>query len=205
MAVSTTTWFKNAIQGVPQIGFDIDIYETSTTPKLAVGHKYTRSDGAEFVYSHFGGTISHGGLITSADVSESSRVYTGSSVIAAGSVTAIGGETINPGVKGSHFIQLRIGTVSVDQFAGGYFHAAQGDGGHYQYRIRGNTASAALTSGAVPTTYIELWEPLQQSIATIRSGAMRIVGSRYANLESASAATDGVVAGVSTASHAAAT
>jgi len=204
MAVSTSVWHSNSIQGVPGIGVDVDIFANHTTPKFAVGQRYTRQDGAEFVYSHFGaaaGTISTGGIVVSTDLSESGTAQAGGRILASGSVTAIAGETITPGTVGSHYVQIIGGGISADEFAGGYFQTCEGDGGLYNYRIKGNTSSSAKTTGAKLTYYVELYETLQQTLATAQNTDFRIVGSLYANLESASAGTDAFIAGVTTASH----
>lgn len=205
MAVSTDSRFNHGVQGIPGIGADFDVFETSSTPKFAVGTRFTRSDGAEFVYSHFGAALSSGGLLVSTDVSESYLSMMGSSIYASGSVTAIAGEIIKPGTIGSHYVEIILPAVTADKFAGGYFQTVDGDGFGYTYRIRGNTAGSAKTSGAKATFYLELYEPLQQTLSTIQTSSFRIVGSPYANLESATAATDMIVSGVTTCSHAAST
>lgn len=203
MAFSTTSWFNNGIVGIPQVGADVDIFETSTTPKVAVGTRFTRSDGNEYVYSHFGAdAISSGGLVVATDLSESGSTNAGATIYASGSVTAIAGETVKPGSSGSHYVQVIGKGISADQFAGGYLQVTDGDGFGYQYRIRGNTAAVQLTSGSAYTYYVELYEPLQQTLASVQTTWHRIVGSRYANLESATPATDMWLAGVTTASHA---
>lgn len=210
MAHSTTNTFKNAIQGIPGVGFDFDVFDSHTTPKFTVGHRYTRSDGNEYVYSHFGTAVYDGGMIVGPDMTESGFTRR-QGILASGSVTAISGETINPNAVGSRFVQIYLSSVTADQYAGGYF---QIDGnaaavGHFlTYRVKGNTASAALTSGAANTVYIELYEPLLKLIGAGQVTFCRIVGSRFANLESISALGDGVntdsmVAGISTRSHAA--
>jgi hypothetical protein len=205
MAYSTTSWFNNGIQGIPGVGADVDIFETVSSPNFAVGTRFTRSDGCEFVYAHFGAAVTFPGLIVGQDISESSTANAGSRLLASASCTAIAGETIKPNTVGSHYVQCIGGGISVDQFAGGYFHTTKGDGGFYQYRIRGNTASAQLTSGAKLTYYIELYEPLQQTLSTIQTTNCRILGSQYTNLESCLAGTDGLIGGVTTCSHAAST
>lgn len=207
MAVSTSNTFNNGVQGIPGVGADFDIFAAHSTPKFAVGTIFTRSDGAEYVYSHFGAAVGFGGVIVAQDVSESASAYgtttTTGRIYAAASATAVAGEIIKPGTLDSHYVELKIGGITADKFAGGYFHTISGDGGFYEYRIRGNTASSAKTSGAQHTFYLELFEPLQQTVGG--NTTMRILGSKYANLESASAATDQILAGVTTCSHAAAT
>lgn len=207
MAVSTTSYFNHGIMGLPQVAADVDLFAADSNPKFATGTLFTRSDGAEFVYSHFGAAIPTGGIIVAQDVSESASAHVATNsvgrVYASASTTAIAGETIRPGTLGSHFVEIKAGGATADQFAGGYFQTVQGGGGYFEYRIKGNTASGAKTSGAQKTYYLELYEPLQQSLDGTTS--MRIIGSKYANLESCSAASDQILAGATTCSHAAAT
>lgn len=206
MAVSTTSWFNNALQGIPGIGADFDIFETTTVPTYAVGTRFTRSDGCEYVYSHFGTAVTHGGFIVGQDVSESSSVAGTSRLYATASCTAIGGETIKPNTVGSRYIQFLDEGITADMFAGGYFQTWGVAGTqYYQYRIKGNTASVQLTSGASWTCYIELYEPLQRSVDAAQASHCRIVGSPYSNLETCLAGTDSVIGGVTTCSHAAST
>jgi len=204
MAVSSSTVFGNSIQGIPGIGADVDIYAADTTPKFPIGQRYTRSDGSEYVYSHFGQAgLSSGGLLVATDLSESGTLGASGHIVASASVTAISGETINPGAVGSHYVQVNGGGVVADRFAGGYLQIRENDGFGYNYRIKGNTASSAKTTGASLTYYIELYDTIQQALSP--SSLYRIVGSKYANVESATMATDNGVAGVTTCSHAAAT
>lgn len=206
MAYSTSNWFNNAVQGIPGVGADIDIFQTSTTPKYAIGQRWTRSDGNSYVYSHFATAgISSGGLVVGTDLSESGCTHVSSKIYASGSVTAISGETLKPGQKDSHYVQVIGKGVLVDTYAGGYLQISEGDGFGYQYRIRGNTAATQLTSGSAYTYYLELYEPLQQELSTTQKSWMRIIGSRYANLETALVASDMWHAGVTTCSHAAST
>ncbi len=206
MAVSTSTSFNNGIVGIPQVGADVDIFQTSSTPKYAVGQRFIRSDGNEYVYSHFGVAVSSGGLLVATDASQSHSAYATTKslgrIYASASTTAIAGETIRPGTKGSHYVEIKAGDATADEYAGGYFQTILGAGGFYEYRIRGNTASTAKTSGAQKTYYLELYEPIQQTLDG--TTGMRILGSKFANLLSSVAATDAILAGATTCSHAAA-
>lgn len=201
MAFSTSSYFTNGIVGIPQVGAEVDIFDTSTTPIFAVGTKFTRGDGNEYVYSHFGaGSISTGGLVVGTDLSESGSTNASSKIYASSSATAIAGEAIKPGAADSHYVQVIGKGVSADQYAGAYLQITDGDGCGYQYRIVGNTAAVQLTSGSAYTYYVELFEPLEQAVS--QRSWHRIVGSRYANLESATPATDMWLAGVTLCSHA---
>ena len=74
MAVSSSSFFSNAIVGTPQVGADIDVYGSSTSPKFAVGFGFTRADGSKYRYSHFGAATNRG-LCVSTDVSEIQQLY----------------------------------------------------------------------------------------------------------------------------------
>ncbi len=211
MAHSTTSVFSNAVQGIPGVGVDFDIFASDSAPVYPVGTRFTRSDGNEYTYSHFGTACTDGGMIVGCDQSESGTSRVGARIYASGSVTAIAGESIKPNTAGSYYVQIIGGGITADKFAGGYFQVTQtGKKGHMlTYRIKGNTASAQLTSGAKLTYYIELYEPLLKTIGAAQTGTVRIFGSQYSNLESvkagASAMTDPCVAGITTCSHAAST
>ncbi len=191
MAVSTSIQHDNNIVGTPQIGADVDIYETHASPKFPIGQGYERSDGARFRYSHFGVACSKSGLVVAQDFSESGTAQVDSVCVANASTTPVAGEAVSPNNKGSHYIQIAFGGATVDEFAGGYFVVSNGTGIGVTYRIKGNTVSGVPTTGQC---YIELFSPLITDLdATSDIG---ITGNKYANLESATSATDNCVAGI---------
>jgi len=192
MAVSTSIWHDdNAIVGVPQVGAEVDIHQKDSTPKFAIGTIFRRSDGAEFRYSHFGAVCSKAGLLVSQDFSESGTTLIDNIIVAPASCTKPGGETINPGDIGSRYVQAKLGGATQDEYAGGYFCVLDGTGESFTYRIRGNTAAGTPTTGQC---WIEFYEPIV--IALDATSDIAIVGNKYANLESANAGTDEVIAGV---------
>ena len=67
MAISTSSYFSNSLVGVPQVGGEIisDIYATDTNPKIAIGTKFERQDGAVFRYAHFASQTSAGQVVAS--------------------------------------------------------------------------------------------------------------------------------------------
>lgn len=185
MAVSTTSYFSNAIQGIPQLGSEFSIYDKDATPKFALGTRFTRQDGNVYVYSHFGADVNRG-ILVSTDASESSVVDTDNIVIAPASAA-----NTNDGTIGSKFVQITLASVTADQFAGGYLCTTDDTGEGFTYRIRGNNATGDPASGDFR---LELYDPLQVALdATTDIG---IQGSLYANLEGATAATDVALAGV---------
>lgn len=179
MAVSTSSYFSNSIIGTPGLGADIDIYESSTNPKYAVGFGFTRADGNKYRYCHFG-ALSNRGNIVSTDASESSQTSTVLNVAPTGTNNVLrAGETLRANYAGARYMQLLV-TATADQFAGGYITVISGSGTGYTYRIAGNTA----TSDNVPTTghiFMDLFDPIQTPLGT--DSDITICGSPYANLE----------------------
>ena len=118
MAVSTLSTFSDAIQGVPVVGGEIDIYEVNTLPKFAIGHRVTRSDGAVFVYSHFGAAVSAGALVAT-DMDEIGVPDTDNNIVHSGTALAVAGMTIKPGNAGSPYVEITRASVTKDLYAGG--------------------------------------------------------------------------------------
>lgn len=190
MAVSTNSYFSNSIQGVPGLGADIDVYESSTTPKYAVGFGFTRADGNKYRYCHFG-LLSPAGDLVSTDVSESNRTKIENVGCVLANRTKRAGELLNPNVIGSRYMQLVI-TATADQFAGGYLTVTTGSGAGYTYRVAGNT----LDTDDKPVEgniYLDLCDPIQSEIDS--NSDIVIAGSVFANLEP-STTTDAVPVGV---------
>jgi hypothetical protein len=186
MAVSANSYFSNAIIGDPQVGSDINIYDTSTTPKYSIGYGFSRADGNRYRYCHFG-ALSAVGAVVSTDHIESSMTSTQLFVGAEpGNVTRKSGYTLDPNVVGARYMQLTI-TATADQFAGGYIGSIAGSGTGYTYRILGNTATGTPVTG---DCYLSLSDPIQQSIGSNTS--FLITGSKFANLEPANAATQAI-------------
>lgn len=189
MAISTSSYFSNAIIGVPQIGADIDIYETSSTPKYAVGFGFTRADGNKYRYSHFG-TLTGRSTVVATDVDESGHANKLKAGALTANLTKLAGETINPNAIGSRYAQLVV-TATADQFAGAYLNIHSGTGFGFMYRIKGNDATSDVVTG---NAHFELYDKIQ--VALDSNSEISIGGLPYANLEGATT-TDAVPAGVS--------
>ena len=187
MAVSTNSYFNNCIVGVPQVGADIDIYESSTSPKYAVGFGFQRSDGSKYRYCHFG-LLSPTGKAVGTDSLESSTSSTAMSLqVVAPTIYTPAGETIAPNKKGSRYLQinntganLSVAQLTQDVWAGGYIGFLTGSGTGYSYRIKGNSVSGNPATGE---TYIELYDVLHATVDT--TTAFTVQGSLYGNLEPA--------------------
>lgn len=196
MAVSTSSYFSNSIIGVPQVGADIDIYETSSSPKYALGFGFTRADGNKYRYAHFG-ALSNRGTLVAVDVSESgaTKIENIGAVLANRSTQ----DNILSNAIDSRYLQLVI-TATADQFAGGYITITTGAGSGFTYRIKGNTATSANN----PVTGNVLVELHDKVVVAIDSNSdIVIAGCPYANLEGITT-TDQVPAGVTVTNNTAA-
>ncbi len=189
MAYSLNSYFNNAIVGQTQVGGGVNLYDSSTEAKFAVGTKFERSDGNVFRYAQFGLTTAAGQL-TSQDISESTIADTDNSVIAPASAVAVPGETIQPGDVGSHYVQFTVAAIAIDQVAGGYMHITDDTGEGHCYRIKGNTATDNPTTGDIR---VELYDKI--AVALDITSDVIMTGSLYANLEP-STTTDTFCAGV---------
>ena len=190
MAVSTTSYFSNSIVGQPQVGADIDIFDTASSPKYAVGFGFQRADGAKFRYVHFG-AISNRGTLVATDRSESSlsKIENVGALVA--NITKRANETINPNAIGARYMQLVI-SATAQQFEGGYLTFTTGTGVGFTYRIKGHT----VTTDANPVTgniYLDLHDSIV--VALDSNSDIAIAGNPYANLESATT-TDELPVGV---------
>jgi hypothetical protein len=197
MAVSTTSYFNNAIVGQTQIGGGVDLYSSSTEPSFAVGTAFMRSDGNVFRFGHFGAATNRGAAVAT-DISESCLADTDNAVIAPASAVAVAGETMKPGAIGSHYFEMTLAATTADQYAGGYVVITDDTGEGYTYRVKGNTATDNPATGNIR---VELYDRLQ--VALDATSDVAINGCRWANLEGATT-TDYDVCGVSMETQAAA-
>jgi hypothetical protein len=191
MAVSTTTYFSNAIVGIPQVAGElVDIYETTSAPRFAIGTKFERQDGAIFRYAYFGSYSSASMVVAS--VASDYLISTVSSACLAGSATyQMPNENpgLYPGAVGSRYFICNgsgavgggstIATVSLtaNQLRGGYVAITSGAGVGYTYRIKSNTATGNPAAGL---TRFELYEPLVAAVNT--STQLYLAGNKYNDL-----------------------
>lgn len=182
MAVLTDSRFSNSIPGAMSVGADVDIYSAQALPKLAVGTKFTRQDGNEYVYAHFGAACSAGHVVCP-DMNESAQIYSANAVIATSSAfqQATENSGMYPGMIGSRFVSVILGTNAVDKFAGGYLGISSGTGLGYTYRIKGNQVSSGTA------TVIELYDKI--AVGLDATSDIVIGPSKYANLEPGLSAT----------------
>ena len=188
MAVNATSYFSNAIVGVPQVAAgQVNIYKEDTSPRFAIGTKFERQDGAIFRYAHFGAVVDSAGLLCCVDVSESSTTMKPLVVVASSSTYQMNDETtgVYPNMKDSRYMVVTLASVTTDDYAGGYITVSSGpSASSHTYRIKGNTKTGDPVSGNVR---IDLYDKLLAGLNSDQG--FTITGSRYANLEAGLAAT----------------
>jgi hypothetical protein len=178
MAVSSSTYFSNAIQGIPQTGADYNLRAVDSSPKFPVGTKYERTDGSVFRYSHFGSAVAAARLMAKS-YDETDIADLDNSFIAPASATLLADENIQPGNKGSHYIMVQ-GNPAKNKYAGAYLIITDGDGSRFTYMIKGNTAGGNAATGGYYDFYLELHEPLYCNIKATTDHC--IIGSKYNDL-----------------------
>ena len=188
MAVSTTSYFSNSIVGVPQVaGEAVDLFESRTTPRFALGTKFERQDGAIFRYAYFL-TATSAGMIMAGCGSDSTVAMVTSAAVAPTATYQMPNEQpgVYPGAAGSRYFVCAgsaagatfSAAVTANQFAGAYITiSSSGTGTNhigYTYRVKGNTASGAPATGLCR---FELYDTLQVAMST--NTTISIVGNKF--------------------------
>ena len=189
MAVSTSTINSFAAVGTPMAVSEFNPFESTVHPKRTVGFKVEDLQGNVYRWGHFGAAVTQGKVV-SQDISESSVVDSDDVILAPASC-----QNTDDGKIGSRFIELTLASVTRNQYAGGKIVITDDTGKGYTYNILGNTATGDPATG---TIRLELQHPLQ--VAVNATSDYCISGSRYGNLEGATA-TDFDVVGVTLASQ----
>lgn len=193
MSQSTSAFFSNSLVGVPQIGGDVDIYESTASPKFAIGTKMERQDGSIFRYACFGDAVSRG-MVVAPDLSVDELPcsgYSANAIIATSSTYQQGVERagLYPGMKGSRYICLTYTTTTKNDLAGAYITISSGTGLGYTYRIKGNNVSSGTSC------VVALYDPLVVGLDA--TGDIAITPSKYTRLKPAGASsTSGIGVGI---------
>lgn len=185
MALNSSSYFSNAIQGIPGAGVDVDVTAAHSAPKYPMGYLIERADGNRFRYCYVG-TATNAGTLVGQTQASGGAAYGAAVVVAPASATAVQAEyPILPGQVGSHYVQVTIAAIAADKYRGGYLVTTRGTGVGDTYRIKGNTA----TGNPVTTDlYIQLSEPLK--VALTAATGLTIATSPYNDLAaSATSAT----------------
>lgn len=184
MAISTKTYFSNAIVGVPQVGGDVDIYATDTNPKFPIGLKFERSDGAVFRYAHFGGACTAGHVMASITTDTMQIMFTTAGFPSSSTYQMASEQPgVYPNGKGSRFVIAALSTASTNLYRGGYLTISPNNlagtmpVSNTTYRIKGNSAYGNPTA---TSARLELYDPLIASIDS--ANYLSIIGSKFNNL-----------------------
>ncbi len=190
MALNSSSYFSNAIQGIPGAGVDVNLYDTHTAPKYPMGYLVERADGARYRYCYIGTATNAGNLVGQTQAS-GGGAYGVAVVVAPASAVAVQAEyPILPGQVGSHYVEVTIASIAANKYKGGYLVTTRGTGVGDTYRIVGNTATDTPATGNLR---IQLAEPLK--VALTASTGLTIATSIYNDL-AASATSATTVTGV---------
>lgn len=190
MAIDTSNYFSNSIQGIPGAGVDVDVTRADSAAKYALGYLIERADGHRFRYSYVG-TATNAGQLVGQTQTTAGAAYGAAVVVAPASAVAVQAEyPILPGQVGSHYVQVTIASIAADKYEGGYLVTTRGTGVGDTYRIVGNTATGNPTATDL---YIKLFEPLK--VALTAATGLTIATSIYNDL-AASATSSTTVTGV---------
>lgn len=188
MAVNANNFFSNSIQGVAQIGGDVDLYRVDTVPQFALGHLLKNQDGRCFRYVHFGAITGQGRLV-SQDISESTYAVDDMTVVAPASAA-----TTTDGTSGSRFLEVTDASRTQDDIAGAYMIVCAGTGRGYTYRVKANSSTGLPAGPASGNLRIELYDTLKATLTA--DSDIVVVGHKYANLEEQTGSTDNLPVGV---------
>lgn len=190
MALNSATYYSNSIQGNPQAGADVSIFDTHTAPKYAAGWKIANADGRVFRYCHVG-TATNAGVLVGQTTASGGATYNAVIPVASASAVTVPQEyPILAGQVGSHYLEVTVASIAANKYQGGYLITTRGTGVGDTYRIIGNTATGNPATGNLR---IQLAEPIKVAI-TITTGTI-IVPSLFTDL-AASATSSSTVTGV---------
>lgn len=190
MAYSFTPYHSNTIVGIPGVGADVDITQIDANQKFAIGTKFTRQDGNEYVYgySEAGAAI---GKVMAQKFASASKTLISNAIIAPASAVAVAGDTVKPGAVGSKFVEITLAAVTIqNNYAGGYFVALSGTGLAQTFRIKSSTKTGDPASGDIR---IGFYEAITTAFDTTTD--VVIIGNPFNDLVVADG-TNYVVAGV---------
>lgn len=199
MALNTSTYYSNSIQGIPGAGVDVNVETVDASPRYAAGYLVERADGNRFRYCHIGTATNQGQLIGPTTAS-GGATYGAITVVAPASAQTNPVEyPIQAGSVGSHYIEATIASIAVNKYQGGYIILTGGTGLGQTYRIVGNTVTGTPTTGNIR---IQLQEALQTAV-TANTGVI-IVPSMFTDCAASaisSTQVTGVLMGTTTATN----
>jgi len=161
-------------------GSNLGIFDVTDAAWLPIGAKREFEDGRIFRFAEFAADTTAGHLVAQ-DVSAQAVVY-------AANFATSGAAAGQKDVK--LVDSTKFGSITADQYAGGYLHTVNDAGQGYTYRIKSNTVGGSITDGSTFTLFDNV------KVAITSATDVAITGNPYNGLVSATAATDMWVAGV---------
>lgn len=190
MALNSSSYYSNSIQGIPGAGVDVDVTRADSSPKYPMGYLIERADGNRYRYCYVGTATNAGNLVGQTQAS-GGAAYGAAKVVNPASAVAVQAEyPILPGQVGSHYVEVTIASIAADKYKGGYLITTRGTGIGDTYRIIGNTATDNPATGNLR---IQIAEPLK--VALTGATGLTIATSPYNDL-AASATSSTTVTGV---------
>lgn len=177
MALSSSTYYSNSIQGTPSLAADANILDTHSSPKFPVGFLLHRADGARFRYCHVG-TATNAGQLVGPTTASAGATYNAVTVVAPASAVVVQQEyPVLPGQVGSHFVEVTVASIAANKYQGSYLITTRGTGVGETYRIIGNTATDNPATGNLR---IQLAEAIKVAL-TVNTGTI-IVSSQFTDM-----------------------
>lgn len=182
MALPSLQRFSKAIAGNMLAAADINIFATDVTQKYPVGQGVQGAGGEVYRYCSFDAAVAAGKLVGPNLTNILKSITTTAPVATV--VTVQAEYPILPNTVGSHYIQVTLASITVNQYQGGKIIIAANSGLGYTYDIRFNTATGTLASGAVN---IQTVQPLQVSLSP--NSSIIISPSKYNDCVAAQSGT----------------
>ena len=161
-------------------GSDLGIFDVSDAAELPIGTKREFEDGRIFRFSEFAADTTAGHLVAQ-DVSAQAVTYSANFATSGAAVDQKDVKLVD---------STKFGSITANQYAGGYLHTVNDAGQGYTYRISSNTVGGQITDGSTFTLFDDV------KVAITSATDVAITGNPYNGLVSATAATDMWVVGV---------
>lgn len=184
MALSSLSYYSNAITGYPTLVADADILTANATPKFPIGYGFKRADGNVYRYCHVG-TATNAGLLVGSTIASAAAAYNAAAIVAPAAAQVVPGEpNITAGSAGSHYVEATIAGIAAGKYRGGYLAVTRATALGETYRILDNTATGTPASGNIR---LQLAESIKVALAAT-TGSL-IVGSMYTDMAATTSST----------------
>jgi hypothetical protein len=189
MTLPSLQRFSKAIVGQMMAGADVNIFATHTSPAYPIGQGCQGASGEVYRYCSFDGPVVQG-TIVGPNLTNVAKAVTSTAPVAS-PITVQAEYPILPNGVGSHYVEVTLSSIAVNQFQGGKLIVAARTGAGYTYDIKGNTVTGNTQSGAVR---FQLVQPLQALLSP--SSSIIVAPSMFNDLVQVNVSANWQVAGV---------